>query len=708
MTTGGAESAAARVQPVVFEHISVEAFRGFNERTDFDLNASVVIVHGPNGMGKTSLFDAMQWLLIGELPRVATVRLRTTEEHIVNAYRIGGSARVAARVRIGDKVVELTRVGDRSSSTLAWVEEGSTALVGARAQEALEASFSASEQMDLKTSLTACGLLQQDAARLVLEAKPRDRFAIFSQLLGLSDLEKFEDWTQARAKRAKTTLTEASEALTGAERGAEHARGELARALELAAQRPAVDSVMRRLTDVVASMTSLRVGSPANRDEAVALSAAAQRHAGELGALAVALVSIIESENVAPPEGELEAAFNRAQSEVESSAQNLTLRRTSLASARAALSAANSAQEGLSRMAASVLPQLIGDECPVCGQAIVSSEVRQHLEELAADDGAVSALSTAVREQDADIARLEAAHREAQERVSGLQAQLRRLAGLRQEVQLFQERLRAVQASEVISTGPVPETSRDLLNWLQQARSEAALLGGVAQEYIAALDASGGVEEARAKQAVASAEINVRELAALKKQAESANQEAVLLHEAASAGRLDVVASEFSRLGPVAQNVFSRLDPHPTFTELELETDVLRSASTATARVRDVSQDVTADPMVIFSAAQANIAAISYLVALNWTSASRVPLLMLDDPLQAMDDINVLGFADLCRHLRSRRQVIVSTHERRFAQLLERKLAPREDQDRTIVHEFVGWERSGPLVKERSMGAGSA
>lgn len=708
MTTGGDDFVATRVQPVVFEHLSVEAFRGFNERTGFDLNASVVIVHGPNGTGKTSLFDAIQWLLIGELPRVATIRLRTTEEHIVNAYRIGESARVTARVRIGDKVVELTRVGDRSTSTLAWVEEGSTALVGESAQEALEASFSASEQMDLKTSLTACGLLQQDAARLVLEAKPRDRFAIFSQLLGLSDLEKFEDWTQARAKRAKATLTGASDALAAAERGVEHARGELARALELAAQRPAVDSVMRRLADVVASMTSLRVGAPANRDEAVALSAAAQRHAGELGALAVALVSIIDSENVAPPEGELEAALDRAQAEVESSAQNLTLRRTSLASARAALSAASSAQEGLSRMAASVLPQLNADECPVCGQAIIASAVRQRLEELAGDDGSVSALSTAVREQDADIARLEAGQREAQERVNGLQAQLRRLTGLRQEVQLFRERLRAVQASEVISTGPAPEASRDLLNWLQQARSEAALLGGVAQEYIAALDASGGVEEVRAKQAVASAEVNVRELEASKKQAESANQEAVLLHEAASAGRLDVVGSEFSRLGPVAQNVFSRLDPHPTFTELELETDVLRSASTATARVRDTSQNVAADPMVIFSAAQANIAAISYLVALNWTSASRVPLLMLDDPLQAMDDINVLGFADLCRHLRISRQLIVSTHERRFAQLLERKLAPRDDQDRTIVHEFLGWERPGPVVKERSMGAGSA
>jgi hypothetical protein len=31
-----------------------------------------------------------------------------------------------------------------------------------------------------------------------------------------------------------------------------------------------------------------------------------------------------------------------------------------------------------------------------------------------------------------------------------------------------------------------------------------------------------------------------------------------------------------------------------------------------------------------------------------------------------MDDVNVLGFADLYRHLQSRRQLIVSTHEKRY------------------------------------------
>jgi hypothetical protein len=42
-----------------------------------------------------------------------------------------------------------------------------------------------------------------------------------------------------------------------------------------------------------------------------------------------------------------------------------------------------------------------------------------------------------------------------------------------------------------------------------------------------------------------------------------------------------------------------------------------------------------------------------------------------------MDDVNALGFSDLCRHVRRRRQLVVSTHENRLASLFERKLTPR-------------------------------
>src|SRR3954467_6402321 len=85
-------------EPVFFEWLEIEAFRGFAEPRRLDLNASVVILAGPNGTGKTSFFDAIQWLLIGTLERLEPWRVRRNAEHVVNQYKaaVGEPAHVTA------------------------------------------------------------------------------------------------------------------------------------------------------------------------------------------------------------------------------------------------------------------------------------------------------------------------------------------------------------------------------------------------------------------------------------------------------------------------------------------------------------------------------------------------------------------------------------------------------------------------------------
>ena len=47
------------------------------------------------------------------------------------------------------------------------------------------------------------------------------------------------------------------------------------------------------------------------------------------------------------------------------------------------------------------------------------------------------------------------------------------------------------------------------------------------------------------------------------------------------------------------------------------------------------------------------------------------------------------------------RQLVLATHEQRFASLLERKLTGRRDGEDLIVHRFTGWSRSGPEIDTR-------
>ena len=121
----------------------------------------------------------------------------------------------------------------------------------------------------------------------------------------------------------------------------------------------------------------------------------------------------------------------------------------------------------------------------------------------------------------------------------------------------------------------------------------------------------------------------------------------------------------------------------------------------------DPSAQLSCDaPEVILSSSQLNALAVSVFLSLN-LGVSTLPLqtAILDDPLQSLDDLNLLGVVDLLRRTRDARQLIVSTHDSRFGDLLAKKLRPVSDNQRTRVIEFGGWTRQGPtIVDQREIG----
>ncbi len=128
--------------------------------------------------------------------------------------------------------------------------------------------------------------------------------------------------------------------------------------------------------------------------------------------------------------------------------------------------------------------------------------------------------------------------------------------------------------------------------------------------------------------------------------------------------------------------------------------------------VREVVEVAAADgdlerggsPEAILSSSQMNVLAVSVFLALNLgTPALPLQVAILDDPLQSLDDLNLLGLIDLLRRTRDRRQLMISTHDSRFAALLERKLRPVAPSQRTIVIEFLGWSSEGPSVVQRDI-----
>ncbi|WP_158107092.1 AAA family ATPase [Vibrio furnissii] len=126
--------------------------------------------------------------------------------------------------------------------------------------------------------------------------------------------------------------------------------------------------------------------------------------------------------------------------------------------------------------------------------------------------------------------------------------------------------------------------------------------------------------------------------------------------------------------------IYSKIDPHPSFKTVQFIVDF---ESYEKPGLNIVLQDERGDiisPMLYFSAAQLNILSLSVFLAnaLHATDKSGAPLdvIMIDDPIQSMDSINVLATIDLLRNVSERfnKQIIISTHDENFFGLLKRKI----------------------------------
>lgn len=74
------------------------------------------------------------------------------------------------------------------------------------------------------------------------------------------------------------------------------------------------------------------------------------------------------------------------------------------------------------------------------------------------------------------------------------------------------------------------------------------------------------------------------------------------------------------------------------------------------------------DILYSMSSGQLSAVALSFLLCMNrvYGKQSVCSLLLIDDPVQTIDDVNMVGFVDLLRYEFADRQIFISTHEQKF------------------------------------------
>jgi hypothetical protein len=167
----------------------------------------------------------------------------------------------------------------------------------------------------------------------------------------------------------------------------------------------------------------------------------------------------------------------------------------------------------------------------------------------------------------------------------------------------------------------------------------------------------------------------------------------------------EVVDNQLKRIEPLLQRIYARVDPHPAFRSVSFRTQFSNRRGRLFTSIKDRLGDISTEaPEVVFSSSQMNALAVAIFLSLN-LGLPGLPLqsVLLDDPLQSLDDVNLLGLIDLLRRTKDLRQLLVSTHDERFGKLLQRKLRAVDNAKRTTVITFFGWQRSGPVFSQHDV-----
>lgn len=96
------------------------------------------------------------------------------------------------------------------------------------------------------------------------------------------------------------------------------------------------------------------------------------------------------------------------------------------------------------------------------------------------------------------------------------------------------------------------------------------------------------------------------------------------------------------------------------------------------------------NPRAMLSAGNLNTAALTLFLGLHLSVSPKLPWLVIDDPVQSMDEVHIAQFAALLRTLSKQmnRQVIVAVHERSLFDYLALELSPAFKGDRLNVVEL--------------------
>lgn len=634
------------------DFIEVVGFRGFKRLVRMEFPTGFVVITGRNGVGKSTVFDAVDFALTGSISKY-DVRLAKgggLDEHI---WWIGEGAALDHYVTVGFRTssgekIDVTRRRDGS------VDSGQLS----RLAELLCSDISAHSSWP-ETLVSTSLIRDERISAMSLDLTEQARFAAVRAALGAADISSFED----RAKE----ITKASKFARDAQ-SQNHAKAheELGRALSTLTE---ARSSANTQVDSSAAKEILRKHLSTPQAELSQLIASGKDFLAKERSTITGLRSLIAGLDRLDQE---RRSFESSGIDIAAARQRIVALEAQILETESDLVRAEDeyqqakAADEHAALHLSLLDQgerlgLQDGHCPLCQLGQSESEF----------DAAISVARAALRDQAPLTAATGVALSQGKENLIALRKELSSVGDTVGSFEAAQKRFSEEQArldENLQAYGMERNQSVSAVTEAFLKRQDAI---AAVEQSLFALDASSSQDrvsslEARVEQLRAHVEAEAVRLNQAERGLEISQQTEKAIKQVSN----ELLSEQFDTVLPLLKELYRRLRPHADWREIEIDiAGKLRASLNFT--VGDGY-----NPQFLFSSGQRRAAGLSFLLAVHlsrpWCTLNT---LMLDDPIQHIDDYRSLNLVEVLSAMRkSGRQIIVAVEDKALADVLCRRL----------------------------------
>ncbi|MEP4036316.1 AAA family ATPase [Pseudophaeobacter sp.] len=662
------------------DFIEVSGFRGFRDKVRIEFGGGFTVISGRNGVGKSTICDAIEFALTGQIGKYAVEN--AAKENVSDYYWWRGTGKPDAHfVRIGF----LNKNSERFIVTRTRGEYADKS-----DEEIVQALCSGDTPEDPIKQLVKTSILRDEwIAAQSLDLKETERFDLVRAAFGAIENSQLAEKAKSVVSTAEARVAQANDAYEEARGEQSRALVELSKASEAATQNSDIDAAIRTLGSVFrvensSSISELREAArqrlPALRERQGAF-----QNAISLGHEIEALRAEYESGQKVENRQRLSDRRETALDQLERATAQLedALRKLEMEQAASDVAASLSAllEHGLH-------VGLDEGHCPLCAASRTDDDFSVGVEKLSSRIDKLASGINAAREQAGEARSIEAEARVTWEKIEGeWAAEIRAEESIRsleeKQVEMFE---RYVLPLEQISSAD------ELATIALQERNQLVEV----ERALSALEASRAVDRLTSVSArVGDLRRLVDNAADQLAECQSALSLAKALDKNVRRSASEIIDERLALVSPLLNELYQRLRPHSDWRSIEysIRGDVRRFLSLK------VGNEL--NPQFVFSSGQRRAAGIAFLLSVHLArSWSQWETLVLDDPVQHVDDFRALNLVEVLSAMRQGgRQIICAVEDEALAELICRRLL-RTSEENGLHHKIdVDAQSSGSVVE---------